>query len=281
MKSFFSLVWLLASVQVFGLTQFEHLQSDYQKAFGPKTKAGLGTWAGHCIHSHEPEKKWPAVYVNRTVLDKESNIEKTTQTYFWEKIEDVNFFKKFTWTELNRYQPYVNWTKKEQWTGVEIVNDSLTNTFQLSQGGTIHRSLRINETEMSKTYILQVVRKRDSEEEVLSFCEFSSELRDVPEYSPAPGAIHTGAMANTWVELRLPANKPAITQLVIRKRVGEQVGISRVQIMTDTGKVLSYGETVFGAGNEMAFGDNGLLFRPVAIRFYLAGYTSNLEIYGQ
>ena len=281
MKKWMGLLVFVVAVQGFGLTQFEQLQSDYQKAFGPKTKGGLGTWAGHCIHSHEPEKKWPAIYSNRTVLDKESNIEKSTQTYFWEKIEDVGFFKKFTLSELNRYQPYVNWTKKEQWTGVDILNDSLTNTFQLSQGGTIIRSLRVNETELSKTYLMQVTRKRDAQEEVLSYCEFSTEVKDVPGYTPAPGSIHTGPVANTWLELRLPANKPAITRLVLRKRTGEQIGISRVQILTDTGKVLSYGETAFGAGNEMAFGDNGFLFRPAGISLYVSGYASDLEIYGE
>jgi hypothetical protein len=277
---FFVLSVLVLGLQAFGQTSFQQLETDYRRALGPKTKGGLGTWAGHCIHSHDPEKKWPAVYVNRTILDKESNLEKSTQTYFWEKTEDIHYFKKFTLSELNRYQPYVTWAQKEQWTSVEMVEDALTNTFQLSQGGTIIRSLRINETEWSKTYLLQVARKKDQQMEVLSYCEFSTPMRDVPEYTPAPVSIHTGAMANTWVELKLPAQKAPITRLGIRKRMGEQIGISRVQILTDTGKVLSYGETVFGAGNEMAFGDNGLFFRPAGITFYISGFASDLEIYG-
>lgn len=279
MKAIF-LSFLVVGFQVWGQTSFQQLQDDYQRATGPKAKAGLGTWAGHCIHSHEPEKKWPAVYVNRTVLDKESNLEKTSQTYFWEKIEDSTYFKKFTLSELNRYQPYMNWTQKEQWTPVEMNQDSLTNSFKLSQGGIVIRSLRINETEWSKTYLLQVTRKTETLTEALSYCEFTQEMREGLDYSPVPVSIHTGALGNTWVELKLPANKAPVTSLVIRKRVGEQMGISRVQILTETGKVLSYGETVFGAGTEMAFGDNGLLFRPAGISFYLSGYASDLEIYG-
>lgn len=279
MKKTISLI-VLVCVQAFSQTSFENLKADYQRALGPKTKGGLGTWAGICVHSHEPEKKWPAVYVNRTVLDKESNIERTTQTYFWEKNENVNYFKQFSLSELFRYQPYVNWAQKEQWTSVDMLNDSLTNTFKLSQGGTIVRSLRVNETEWNKTYILQVARRTDRDLETLSYCEFSTEVRDVPDYTPAPVSIHTGAVGNTWVELKLPANKAAITRLVIRKRMGEAIDLSRVQILTDTGKVLSYGPTTFGAGNEMAFADNGLWFRPVGISFYLAGFASDLEIFG-
>jgi len=282
-RIFLTIVTLMLGVSAFAApTSFESLQEEFQKSSLPPHKEALGTWAGHCIHSHEPETLWPAVYVNKAILENSSNTEKLSQTYFWEKRKESDFFMGFSAEQLNQYGPYMNWIQKEQWTPTVVSNDSLTNTFELSSGGTIIRSVRITETEFTRTYLMEVARKTTKGTENISYCSFSKELETkTPDENTPTFWVHTGALVNTFAEVKLPLQKRAMKSLVIRKRSGEAVTLSKIEVLLDTGKVMYFAPTSFENGDAVAFiTEHKFPFRAVAIRFYVMGFASDLEIYG-
>jgi len=283
LKAFSRFALLVVGFQAYaGLTPFQTLQDDFQKAGVPSPKGELGYWAGHCIHSHDPETRWPAVYVHKAILEGASNVEKISQTYFWEKRNQPDFFMNFSAQQINQYGPYANWTQKEQWTPAMIVGDSLTNTFELSNGGTIIRSVRIVETEFTQMYLMQVARRTAKGTENISYCSFSKELEKVtPDQNTPTFLIHTGALVNTFAEIKLPVQNRPMRSLIIRKRNGEAVTLSKIELIQDNGKVMYFEPTSFEKGDSIALKtEYGYAFRAVAIRFYVMGFASDLEIYG-
>lgn len=265
-----------------GPNPFETLQDDFQKANMPAQKEALGYWAGHCIHSHDPETRWPAVYVSKTILDSNSNIEKISQTYFWEKRNDAAFFLGLSVQQLNQYGPFMSWIQKEQWTSTEMINNSLTNTFNLPSGGTILRSLRVDETEFTRTYLMQVSRKTEKNNEVISYCAFSTEMMSAtPDENIPTFSVHTGVIGNTFADIRLPFQQRAMKSLVIKKRMGEAITLSSIEVLREDGKTMYFAPVAFEKGESVGLIDKyALPFRAVAVRFYVSGLASDLEIYG-
>jgi hypothetical protein len=282
-RIFLTIATLALGISAFAApTSFESLQDEFQKSSLPPHKEALGAWAGHCIHSHEPETLWPAVYVNKAILDTASNTEKLSQTYFWEKRKEPDFFTGFSVEQLNQYGPYMNWIQKEQWSPTVISDDSLSNTFELSSGGTIIRSVRITETEFTRTYLMQVTRKTTKGLENISYCSFSKEMESkTPDENNPTFLIHTGALVNTFAEVKLPLQKRAMKTLVVRKRNGEAVTLSKIEVLLDSGKVMYFAPTSFENGDSVGFTtEYKSPFRALAIRFYVMGFASDLEIYG-
>jgi len=278
-----TLAILTLSLSVFAeMTPFQKLEEEFQKSSIPTDKEALGTWAGQCIHSLAPESLWPAVYVNKAILDPASNTERLSQTYFWEKRNDPGFFKGFSEEQLNQYGPFMSWIQKEQWSPTTISNDSLVNTFELPSGGTMIRSVRITETEFTRTYLLQVARKTVKGTENISYCTFSKELQTkTPTENTPTFYVHTGALVNTFAEIKLPIQARAMKSLVVRKRSGEAVTLSKIEVLLDSGKVMYFAPTSFENGDSVGFTtEYKYSFRAVAIRFYVMGFASDLEIFG-
>lgn len=264
-----------------GPTAFDNLHEEFRKSSVPPTKEALGYWAGHCIHSHEPETRWPAIYVNRAILDPQSNTEKLSQTYFWEKRKEADFFMNFSAQQVNQYGPFMNWSEKEQWSPTFISEDALTNTFELSSG-TIIRSVRITETEFSRNFLMQVSRKTAKGTEIISYCSFSKELEtQTPEENTPTFIVHTGPIGNTFAEIRFPLQKRAMKSLVIQKPTNQLITLSQIEVLLDTGKVMYFAPSNFEKGDAIALQSEYLFpFRAVAIRFHISGMASDLQIYG-
>ncbi|MFM8269356.1 MAG: hypothetical protein ACKN9V_04135, partial [Pseudomonadota bacterium] len=282
-RLFPSILFLIFSIQIFAVpTQFENLDSHFRRALSPSQKGALGYWAGHCVHSHDPETRWPAVYVHKAILDSTSNVERMSQTYFWEKRTDPSYFLRFSTQQIEQYSPYRSWAQKEQWTTTEKVQDSLTNTFELPNGGTIVRSVRVDETEFTRTYLMQVNRRTPKGTETISYCSFSQELETtVPVENSPTFWVHTGPVGNTFAEIRLPFQKRAMKSLVIRKKMGEVATLSQIEVFREDGTKMMFSPTSFEKGDAIALNsESGLPFRAVAVRFYILGFVSDLEIYG-
>ena len=281
MKRFtFACLWLLTT-QAFALSSiFDSLQQEYSKAHAPIVKSALGAWAGYCVHSHDPNQKWPAVYVHKTQTDPQTNIEAFSQTYFWEKKDSAHYFSTFTWERLNQYQPYVEWTRKEQWQPTQLIEDALTNRFDLPNGGSIIRAVRVSETEFSQTFLVEVRRQTNKGTEVLSHCAFHKPLpsKNSPTNSPTV-SVQTGPLTNTYTEIQLPLQDRRMNQLIIQKPPGEVVFLSRVEVISETGKVFSFQPIQFPQGDAVAleFSEAQKIY---SVRFFVEGRVSNLWIYG-
>lgn len=282
-RSFVTALILLVSSQMFAApTVFQNLESEFQRALSPTQKGALGYWAGHCVHSHDPETRWPAVYIHKAILDNSSNVERLSQTYFWEKRNDPGYFLSFSAQQINQYGPYLSWSQKEQWTTTDVFDDSLTNTFELPSGGTIVRSVRVDETEFTRTYLMQVSRKTVKNNEVISYCAFNTELEaNTPNENTPTFLVRTGFIGNTFAEIKLPFQKRAMKSLVIQKRAGESITLSKIEVIQDNGKVMYFAPIAFEKGDSVALTNEYLFpFRAVAVRFYIMGLASDLEIYG-
>lgn len=263
---------------------FERLQSQFQRASVPSQKETVGYWAGHCVQAQEPDKRWPAVYLSRMVIDPASAFtESYSQTYFWERRNTPDFFMGFTAEQLNQYSPYRDWVQKEQWLPSFIEDDSLTNEFQLSNGSKVIRSVRINETEFTLNYLMQVVWRTSKGDQIVSYCSFSKELEVTSAGETSPTfKIQTGFLADTYAEIRLPSQVRAMKALVVRKKSGEAFTLSRLEITQDTGRIMYFAPTYFENDNAIGFTQEGQQpFRAASIRFYLSGAVSDLEIYGE
>jgi len=259
---------------------FKNLQDQFSRSSAPQQKESLGAWAGFCVQADEADRKWPAVYVHTGHVDAISNVEVFSQTYFWEKKEPVDFFAQFSWNQLQSYVPYVNWTQREQWQPTQIISDALTNVFTLPNGGAIIRSVRLSETEFSRTFLMEVNRKTVKGEEVISMCAFSHAIPRENAISPGPTvSIQTGPLSHTYAEVKLPMQSNPMKTLVIQKRPGESVVLSEVQLVLDNGKVLHYDAITFSGGEAVALQANGP-FRAQSIRFYVMGSVSSLWLYG-
>lgn len=284
-RVFITVLALIAAVQVFAEgTIYKQMEEEFQHSVAPQEKAILGVWAGHCVQAHEQNQKWPAVYINKAILDSQSNTETITQTYFWEKKNDPNYFKGFASAKyLNQYAPLQDWLKREQWQPTQLLSDSLQNHFNLSNGGVVTRSLRVNETEFSKVLLLKVERKLNNSNETLSYCSFSKYLgssMDESSASPDVFSIHTGQIGNTYAEVRFPAYKKPMTYLVIRKKAWENPQISNVVIYFENGQRLDYPLVQFGADGQMALEVGKYTqARAISVRFDISGWASDLEFY--
>lgn len=262
-------------------TAFNTMEESFSRALVPQSVKALGSWAGHCVHSHEPDKQWPAVFESRAVLDEASNLETLTQTYFWEKRNEPDFFLRFSLDALNRYQPFLDWLKKEQWTPVQITSDGVTNTFELSQGGTISRSLKVDETEFSTVFYLQVKKTSSLGEQIISYCAFSQKLNPLAVPGTPLFSMQTGPLQNTWVDVVLPTYQGNLRNLRIRKNAQDPIRLSQVEIKLKNGSKLYYSPVLFEKGPEIDFyNENALYLKADSIRFYLEGWASNLEVIG-
>lgn len=274
------LLWVIGSQAFGGGSVFEALQQDYSKAHAPTVKEALGAWAGYCVHSHEPNQKWPAVYIHQGHIDSQTNLEALSQTYFWEKNNSIGYFSHFTWEQLNQYPPYVEWSKKEQWRPTEIANDSLTNRFELPNGGTVFRSVRVRETEFTQTVLLEIRRETSKTTEILSQCAFDNHI---PKKTSSPNtytvSMQTGPLSDVYTEIKFPFQDRRMNQLVIQKPQGEIIFLSRVQVTSDTGRVFSFQPIQFAQSDAVAleFPEAQKLH---SVRFFVEGRVSNLWVYG-
>lgn len=277
-------VWgfiLVFQAVCWGSTSFKNLEEAFSRALAPHHMKAFGSWAGNCIHSHDPERAWPAVFVSRAVLEESSNLEKMTQTYFWEKRNNPDFFMTFSLDALRRYQPFLEWLKKEQWTPVQLSSEGITNTFELSQGGKVVRTLRIDETEFNTVFYLQVKKFSSAGQETLSYCSFSKELMPLAAPGSALFSMQTGPLQNTWVEVILPPFQGNLRNLRVRKNPQDLIRLSQLEIRLKNGSKLHYSPVAFEKGNEVDFYDqNALYLKAESIRFYVEGWATNLEVVG-
>jgi len=171
------LALVLTSEAFASSTAFQRLQRQFQSAPAPSQKETVGYRAGHCVQVQEPEKKWPAVYLSRMVVDPASAYtESYSQTYFWEKRNQPDFFMGFTAEQLNQYGPYRDWIQEEQWLPSFIEDGSLKNEYRLSNGDLLIRSVRVDETEFTSNYLLQVVWRTSKGDKTVSYCSFGKKL---------------------------------------------------------------------------------------------------------
>lgn len=264
-------------------TEFERLDTAFNQAQGPQKKAVLGYWAGNCVHAHDPSMRWPAVYVSKTLLDSETNTERVTQTYFWERNPDVDFYKRLTVPQLLQHTPYVKWAQREQWNEVEIINQAFTNHFNLTDGGTIVRSVRVIESEFSKTVLLQVLKKTENQASVISYCELNTSLGSQPSQTEETSFwIRTGAVGNTFLDLQVPFQHRFSRSIVIRKNAGANAILSDIKILLVDGKVLHYGDATFEAGNAIElWPSTDVGIKVASIRFAVIGTASQIEVFGK
>jgi len=282
MKRFNLFVFLvLLGGRSFALSSvFETLQNEFSKAHAPIVKKALGAWSGFCVHAHEPNQKWPSVYVHQGHINPQTNLDSFSQTYFWQKKDSPHYFSHFTWEQLNQYQPYLDWAKKEQWKPTEIVNDSLTNYFDLPNGGTIVRSVRVSETEFSQTLLLEIRRETIKGTETLSQCSFHKPLAQKVSSPQTPTvSVQTGPLSNTYAEIKFPLQERRMEKLIIEKPQGERVILSRVEVIAETGQIFVFQPIQFPQGNAMAL-EFPQSQRLHAVRFFVEGQVSNLWIYG-
>ena len=284
-RVFITVLALIVAVQVFAEASiYQQIEEEFQHSVAPQEKKTLGVWAGHCVQAHDQNQKWPAVYINKALLDPQTNIETLTQTYFWEKKNDPNYFKGFVSAKyLNQYSPLQEWLKREQWNPTQVLSDSLQNQFNLSNGGVVTRSLRVNETEFSKMLLLKVERKQNNANETLSYCAFSKYLgASMDESNPSPDTflIHTGQIGNTSAEIRLPAYKRPMAYLVIRKKSWETPILSNIVIYFENGQRLDYPLVQFGADGQLALEVGKYTqARATSVRFDISGWATDLEFY--
>lgn len=264
-------------------TEFERLGTAFNQAQGPQKKAVLGYWAGSCVHAHDPNTRWPAVYVNKTLLDSETNTERVTQTYFWERNSDVDFYKRLTVPQLLQHTPYVQWAQREQWSEVEIIDQAFTNTFKLTEGGTIVRSVRVIESEFSKTFLLRVLKKNENQASVISFCELNTSLGSQPAQTEETSFwMRTGAVGNTFVDIQVPFQHRFSRSVVIRKNAGANAILSDIQIVLIDGKVLHYGDATFEKGPAIElWPSTDVGIKVASIRFAVIGTASQIEVFGK